>query len=333
MPDGQIGQRGNPAAGRLLLTSAGRRVALVDCFRESAAALGITLDVLACDLAPEWSSACCAADRAFAVPPVAAPDYIPALLEICRREQVTMLVPTIDPELAPLAAARAAFAAIGVDVVVSDPAVVAIAGDKLATSRWLLANGVAAPIAATPDDVLGDASAWNWPLLAKPRHGSSGRSVTIVADAAQLRSLDMREPFVVQELLRGEEFTVNIFIDKAGALRCAVPHRRVQIRAGEVEKGVTVRHDALCRAAVRLAAGLSGARGPLCFQAMVNGTDAPIFEINARFGGGYPLAHRAGAVFTRWLLEEAMCGGTRALDDWAEGMVMLRYDAAMFVAP
>ena len=333
MPDGQIGGRGHAADVRLLLTSAGRRVALVECFRESAAAMGIALDVLACDLAPDWSSACRAADRAFAVPPVTDADYIPALLDLCRREQVTMLVPTIDPELAPLSAARAAFAAIGVDAVVSDPAVIAIAGDKQATSGLLRSHAIAAPRAASPDAVLADPGAWAWPLLAKPRHGSSGRSVSIVADAGALHALDRCEPFVVQELLRGQEFTVNIFIDKTGALRCAVPHRRMQVRAGEVEKGMTVRHGPLIQAAARLAACLPGARGPLCFQAMVDDRAAPIFEINARFGGGYPLAHRAGAVFTRWLLEEAIRGETGATDDWAEGVMMLRYDAAVFVAP
>ncbi len=98
---------------RLLVTSAGRRVALIECFRASAAELGITLDILACDLAPEWSSAARAADRAFGVPPVTHEDYIPALMEICQREQVTMLVPTIDPELAPISAARETFAAVG----------------------------------------------------------------------------------------------------------------------------------------------------------------------------------------------------------------------------
>ena len=58
-----------------------------------------------------------------------------------------------------------------------------------------------------------------------------------------------------------------------------------------------------------------------------------VFEINARFGGGYPLAHRAGAPFSRWLLEEAAGRPGSAHNDWEEGVTMLRYDAAMFVPP
>ena len=58
-----------------------------------------------------------------------------------------------------------------------------------------------------------------------------------------------------------------------------------------------------------------------------------VFEINARFGGGFPLTHRAGARFTRWLLEEAAGLLSTAHNDWQEGVTMLRYDAAVFVPP
>jgi carbamoyl-phosphate synthase large subunit len=55
-----------------------------------------------------------------------------------------------------------------------------------------------------------------------------------------------------------------------------------------------------------------------------------LFEINARFGGGFPLAHNAGAYFTRWLLEEAAGHSSDANNNWRSGVRMLRYDAAVF---
>jgi carbamoyl-phosphate synthase large subunit len=55
-----------------------------------------------------------------------------------------------------------------------------------------------------------------------------------------------------------------------------------------------------------------------------------VFEINARFGGGYPLAHHAGATFARWLLEEAVGLEPTCHNDWRDGVRMLRYDAALF---
>jgi carbamoyl-phosphate synthase large subunit len=137
---------------------------------------------------------------------------------------------------------------------------------------------------------------------------------------------------VVQERLVGDEYTVNIFFDRKGELRCAIPHLRIATRAGEVSKGRTARLAALEDMAKRLAEILPGARGPLCFQAIVNSEGVPsLFEINARFGGGFPLSHRAGAHFSRWLLEEAAGLPLSADDNWQSGVQMLRYDAAIFL--
>jgi len=140
------------------------------------------------------------------------------------------------------------------------------------------------------------------------------------------------EPYIVQELWRGQEYTVNLFFDASGGLRCVVPHERIEVRAGEVSKGVTRRVPSLSLAAKRLESVLTGAYGPLCFQAIVRDDGSfAIFELNARFGGGYPLAHEAGARFSQWLLEEAAGRPSTANDDWQAGVTMLRYDAAVFL--
>jgi len=57
-----------------------------------------------------------------------------------------------------------------------------------------------------------------------------------------------------------------------------------------------------------------------------------VIELNARFGGGYPLSYKAGADFPRALLQEARgMPATAPLHGWRDNLVMLRYDAAVFV--
>jgi carbamoyl-phosphate synthase large subunit len=68
----------------------------------------------------------------------------------------------------------------------------------------------------------------------------------------------------------------------------------------------------------------------LCFQAIDTADGPKVFEINARFGGGFPLAHAAGAPFTRWLIAEAAGLSEAPHDEWQEGTTMLRYDEAVF---
>ncbi|AUW57381.1 hypothetical protein C1T17_03970 [Sphingobium sp. SCG-1] len=319
-------------SGRMLISSAGRRVGLLRCFRESAAILGLDLDILASDLKPEWSPACFEADAAFAAPPAESDAFIPQMLDLCQRQGIGLIVPTIDTELMAYAQARDQFAAIGAHVAVSDAAPVAMARDKLATAAFLSKAGIPSPRTVTADDALNDRSTLAFPLLAKPRHGSSSRGIAVVRDLDQVAAMEAVEPYVLQEILDGPEYTVSLYFDMSGALQCAVPHERLRVRGGEVEKGVTVRIPSLEDMAGSLASALNGARGAMCFQTRMAADGTPsMFEINARFGGGYPLAHKAGAPFAQWMLEEWLDLPRTAADQWRTDVLMLRFDDALFV--
>lgn len=317
---------------RVLVTSAGRRVELVRCFRRDGEALPVPVEVCACDVDPGWSAACRVADRAFRVPPIVDPGYASAVLELCRAEGIRLLVPTVDPELAPLAAMQEAFAAAGIELAISSCELIAIARDKLLTAMHLAAHGVPTPRTMTLEAALAEPDAWSWPVLVKPRHGSAGRAVTRVGTPAELAALRADEPMIVQTLLSGPEHTVNLFLARDGVARAIVPHLRHRVRAGEVEKAITVGDRRLRALGQQLAGTLPAARGVVCFQTMEDAGGWPaVFEINARFGGGFPIAHYAGARFTLWLMEEALGLPASAHDHWREGAVMLRYDAAVFL--
>ena len=313
----------------ILISSAGRRGELLQCFRASAADLGISLTILACDLEPEWSAACQLADRSFSVPRADSADYISAILSICRDNGVDLLVPTIDTELQPLSENLHRFHEAGTWVSVGDPAFIKMARDKMATAHALDAIGIATPSTFSLAQVRQNRSSHQWPMIVKPNHGSAGRLISIVHSADELPMVEP-EPLIVQQLLSGPEYTINMFFDRSGKAMTVVPHRRVRTRAGEVEKGITERLPSICDIGWKLGKALEGVRGIICFQAIVTEQGPFVFEINARFGGGYPLAHAAGAEFARWLLEEAAGLESTANDDWSEGVRMLRYDAAIF---
>jgi carbamoyl-phosphate synthase large subunit len=167
--------------------------------------------------------------------------------------------------------------------------------------------------------------------MVKPRAGSSSVGIRVLSSPDELAELCGSPDYLAQELLRGEEYTVNLFFDRSGRLRCAIPHQRYEVRGGEVAKGITRRHPELEAIAGALGETLPGARGALCFQAIVDQAGrAVVFELNARFGGGYPLAHHAGARFAQWLLEETTGRPCSAHNGWQDGVLMLRYDQAVF---
>lgn len=319
----------------VLVSSAGRRVELLNCFRHDARELGLELTVLAVDCDPAMSPACRVADGSRVVPRCTEEAFIPRLLEICAADRVDLVIPTIDTELLPLADACGKFAAIGTRVAISDAATVAIARDKLRTAAFLQQHGISSPRSIRLSELLSHPDTLRYPVIYKRIDGSSSIGMGAVASSSELRDLRIDPSnYVAQEKWTGREYTVNLFFDRAGCCRAAVPHWRCEVRAGEVSKGLTARHPQLQEFAARLAAVLPGARGVLCFQAII-ATDGSgvVFEINARFGGGYPLVHRAGAPFSRWLLEEAAGLPTTAHNNWQAGVAMLRYDAAVFVPP
>ena len=314
----------------ILISSAGRRVGLMECFRADAADLDIDLDIIATDMRPDISPACHLADAAFSVPPCTAPDFADSVHSICFSNAVELVIPTIDPELEVLSRHKKCFSETGTELAVSSPEVVRLAGDKLETAHFLAAAGIPVPRTAAFNNQIFEPADWKWPLILKPRIGSASRGAMIVRCPEAVRCAEFTEDYVVQEYMPGEEYTVNVFFDREERLSCAIPHVRQEVRAGEVSKGTTRRHARLERIAHRLAEVLPSPRGALCFQAIAGDDRVGVFEINARFGGGFPLAHAAGARFSRWLLEEAAGLPLAANNDWREGVTMLRYDAAVF---
>ena len=327
------------SAGRevtVLVSSAGRRVELLRGFRRALDGLGLAGRVIATD-ASWYSSAFHDADEAFLVPRLDDPAYVPTLLALCEKNGVDLVVPTIDTEMAAWVGARDQFEAIGTTISLSGGGVVDIAADKQLTHDWLVANDFPTVEQASPQAVLDDPGAWAWPLIAKPRFGSAGIGVGIVRDAAELAVAVGRPELgemVVQTLAPGREHTIDVLADRDGRCVCAVPRRRIEVRSGEVSKGVTVRSPELQELAAAICQALPGAFGTITIQVFVG--DEPgqlaVIEINARYGGGFPLALEAGADFPRWQLEELLgLPSTAAPDDWRDGLVMLRYDAAVFV--
>ncbi len=315
---------------RILFTSAGRRVALTHCFRRAAEALDMRAQVHACDFVPDLSAACLDADTAFAVPRCTDPTYVDHLLGYCAREGIDLLIPTIDTELGVLAEARERFAALGTRVHISDPETIAVVRDKQRTIDVLAAAGVPVPRTAAVEQVRAAPDDWRWPAFIKPVGGSASRGIGVLEGPQDIAGV-YPEPMLVQELLRGPEYTVNIYIDAAGRMLSAIPHLRLTVRGGEVEKGRTTRDPRFIAIAEAVAAALPGARGVLCFQLIDDPQRGPcVFEINARFGGGYPLADHAGGRFAESLLAMLADQPECASADWRDGVTMVRYDAAVF---
>lgn len=130
-----------------------------------------------------------------------------------------------------------------------------------------------------------------------------------------------------------QEFTVDMYYDRKGRLKCAVPRERLEVRTGEVSKGAT-RKNSLYGLLTENMAVLEGARGCITAQFFFNGRNDALYgvEINPRFGGGFPLTYAAGGNYPGWLIREYLYGEEIPFSDrWENNLIMLRYDAKVLV--
>lgn len=317
----------------VLVSSAGRRVGLINIFRTSLSRLGVNGEVQAADMSL-LSSAMESADKKHLIPRCTSSEFIPRMLEICRSEAIRLVVPTIDPELGVWAVNRERFEASGVAVAISSAATVRIARNKRRTHQWLVDNGFPTVRQADAATLLAGSSGWQFPCIAKPARGSASVGVLSIGSPEELRRLVDTEEYVVQELAPGREYTLDVLVSRAGSAVCAVPRKRLEVRAGEVSKGVTVRHAGIEDLGLAICDRLPGAYGVITVQIFLEEASGEmrVIEINPRFGGGFPLAYEAGADYPRWMIEELLeMRPAASQHGWRGGLVMLRFDDAVYV--
>lgn len=315
----------------VLISSAGRRVGLLECFRSALGEIDAQGKIIAAD-ASDTAPTLHFADETCLVPRCTNPLFIPAIVKACATHRVGAIVPTIDTELPILAAHRDQLQSGGAALWLSSLETIEISADKRQTNRWLHHNGFPAVSQFKPQDAFEQQPHIRFPLIVKPPRGSASLGVRLLSSRIELEaSLD--QDLIVETMAPGVEYTVHVWADAKGKALCAVPCRRLEVRAGEVSKGRTEKHDGLIRLASDVVNALPGCRGPLNVQIFLDPSGAMhVIEINPRFGGGYPLVDRAGAPFARWILDPET-SPVHYYDDWVDGLTMLRYDAAVYTWP
>lgn len=178
-------------------------------------------------------------DRRYTVPRVDDRDFISAVGAVCSAETVDVVAPIGNFELQRFAdAADALEADHGVKVLTSSPRAVALSLDKRESARAVAARGVAVPAlhdpAATASSPL--------PVVVKPTMGTGSVGVSVVRERAQLPGALSRagEHPLVQDYIEGPEYTVDAVIAPDGEVLAVAPRIRVEVRAGQSYKAVTV---------------------------------------------------------------------------------------------
>ncbi|MCA9252220.1 MAG: ATP-grasp domain-containing protein [Phycisphaerales bacterium] len=317
---------------RILFTCVGRRIELLEAFRRAARKLRIKLEIHGADI-NRSAPAIHQADVAHLIPRIGQRNHIAALIALVEKHKIDAIIPLIDSDLLALSQAASRFARIGCKVVISKQSAIKTCADKLLTYEALRDANIETPETWSPKQILAR-KRHRFPYFLKPRSGSAGQGLFKINNADELRVFIKRQPdCVVQEYVAGVEHTMDVYTGFDGIPRCVVPRRRLEVRTGEVSKGLIVKDPKIIDVGRSVAEAIKGFRGVVTVQCMVTRAGRiSVIEINPRFGGGAPLSIHAGADFPRWMMADLLGKPVKINpDQYTDNIAMLRYDESLFV--
>lgn len=313
---------------RILFTGIGRRVELVQAFRQAALTLHRKLLIYGADFT-ETAPALAYCNEILHTVSMRDPNYIANLLQICQKDKINLLIPTIDTDLLILAENRERFEKAGTRVMISAPEMVRLCRDKNLTSRFFTECGLNAPMLVSDRERY----AGGYPAFIKPKDGSSSIDAFKVENVKELEVYTNQiGEYVIQPFVPGKEYTIDIFCDWDGKPVSIVPRERLQVRAGEVLKTRIDMDETMIQEAVTLCHVFKPC-GPITVQLIRDHVGKDWFiEINPRFGGGAPLSMKAGAKTAEAVLK--LLNGERPayFHDIENGAVYSRFDQSICVS-
>ena len=331
----------------VLLTSGARRIDFIGFFQQALKEAGSLGNIIVAD--PEYNAPSLqVADRPYVIPHQNSEEYIEAIFHICEENEIDFIISLNDWEVPKLAANKDRFKEMGVTVFAPDEDVVRKVRDKGDYERLLGEFGVKAPrtyfsVEETKEGLRNGEV--DFPLIVKPRNGSGSEAMEIVANEGQLASayelaveklretpmddathMDPEENIIVQEIIDGEKYSLDIVNDLNGNFVTAFARKQLAMRGGDVDRTITTHKKELLDLGEKIGKNLKHI-GYINTDVFFDGKDYYVIDINPRYGGGYAFTHQAGANIPAAFI--AMAAGEEVKEEWLEeepDLELARYD-------
>ena len=246
--------------------------------------------VIGCNMYPKgWTAASRLVERFHQVPSARdAQAYLACLVEICRHEQISHILPLTDTEVDVLSENRSYFDDMGVTLCISPQPAISAARDKLALHQRFARHPRIHPI-PTADFHGSEQPGFAYPLLAKPRRGRSSEGHVNIQDADALLYWHSRligQEYLVQPHIDGEVFVVDVVRQPDGRKSVAMTRQELLRTPNGAGMTVWIQAGHACDALALEVADSIGLYGCVNIEfLMVDG--APLLmDVNPRFSAG-----------------------------------------------
>jgi carbamoyl-phosphate synthase large subunit len=233
------------------------------------------------------------ADSYYVTPRTDASNFIKILLEIVEREEIDLILPT-GADILPISKNADLFN--NTKLFMCDHNTIQLCNDKWKFYQHCKDKF---PLPKTSLD-------WNFltnplPIFSKPRIEQGGSRGAKICN--NINDIDKQYgECIYQEILPGQEYTIDILCDMNSEPLIVIPRTRLQTKAGISSKGKIIKNTYIERQCYNICKFLK-LKGPICIQMKEDIDDIPKFiEINPRFGGGTYFTTLAGTNFCEIIL-------------------------------
>ncbi len=252
--------------------------------------------------------------------------YIEELLKCCLENEISVVIPVIDPEIYILSAYIEKFRKNGIIIIVSERNVIEKCYNKLLMNNFLAMNNFFYP--KTFENLEKFKIEFNngkisFPVIVKPIYGS-GSNETFIVDSMNKLSVLFHEGLIIQEFLQGDEYGVDIFNTfEKKTVRCVIK-KKISMRSGETDKCVTIKNKKIQSVALRIANNLGHIANLDCDMILSN-DKIYIIDLNPRFGGGYLATYASGVNLLKLLIQMISKKNIREnFNDYKENVLVMK---------
>jgi len=195
--------------------------------------------------------------------------------DIVKYENIDVVFPSIHEGLFEWSKRRETFIKDEVFVVISPVDTTAICHDKWNLYKFFMDNDIPTPRTSLKHEY----------ELIKPRVGRGGAGIKHVSPKTPV---DM-ESFISQEIIEGQEYSIDALCDLQGKVLCVVPRKRIVVESGLSIKGQVVEDKVITNISLKILASAHFI-GPVNIQCFKNKDGIFFTEINPRLAGGMSLS-------------------------------------------
>ena len=314
-----------------LMLSAGRRCELLKDFRKT---MGDKGKIIATDISVT-APAIYMADKYYIVPRIDDANYIPTILDICKKEEIQAVTTLIDPEIMILAEHRKEFEEIGVEVLAPYKETAELCFDKFRMFQYLKEKNIRTVLTYGDIESFEEGIAKkeiDFPVFVKPRKGSGSVGARKIINMDHLKEAMMQDPSLIIQEFMGDALDIDadIYVDTISNQAVALfSKRKLETKIGGASKTVSFKDEKLNQFASK-ALEVFKFNGPIDMDLWYKDGEYYLSEINPRFGGGYLHAYGAGVDFIKLIqnningIENQPCFG-----NYEDNVVMMMYDSVV----